>query len=115
MQEVAVPPIAPETSDLFLDRLLHPARHFESPQDVLADMTLDVQEKRAILASWASDACAVESVPALRMPPGATAPVTFDAIMEALRHLDELSRDIGRGRKADGSTLTGFAATVDQL
>jgi hypothetical protein len=115
MEGVAVPPIAPETPDLFLDRLLHPARHFERPQDVLADMTLDVQEKRAILSSWASDACAVESVPALRMPPGATAPVTFDAIMEALRHLDELSRDIGGGRGADGSTVTGFAATVDQL
>ncbi|RWK54581.1 MAG: hypothetical protein E5X64_38085 [Mesorhizobium sp.] len=53
---------------------------------------------------------ATESVPALRMPPGATAPVTFDAIMEALRHLDELSRHIGSGRKADGSTLTGFAS-----
>ncbi|CAH2401024.1 hypothetical protein [Mesorhizobium ventifaucium] len=115
MEEVAVPPIAPETPDLFLDRLLHPARHFERPQDVLTDMTLDVQEKRAILSSWASDACAVESVPALRMPAGATAPVTFNAIMDALRHLDELSRHTGSGREADGSTLTGFAAPVGQL
>lgn len=115
MQEVAVPPIAAETPDLFLDRLLHPARHFERPQDVLADPTLDVQEKRAILSSWASDACAVESVPALRMPPGASAPVSFDAIMEALRHLDELSRHIGSGREADGSTLPGFAAPIGQL
>ncbi|WP_425350630.1 hypothetical protein [Mesorhizobium wenxiniae] len=54
-------------------------------------------------------------MPALRMPPGATAPVTFDAIMEALRHLDELFRQIGSGREADGSTVTGFAATVNQL
>ncbi|MER9826188.1 hypothetical protein NKJ50_30620 [Mesorhizobium sp. M0115] len=70
------PPIGPEGPDVFLDRLLHPARHFERPQDVLTDATLDVQEKRAILSSWASDACAVESVPALRMPPGATEPVS---------------------------------------
>jgi hypothetical protein len=115
MKGATIPPIAAETPDLFLDRLLHPARHFERPQDVLTDMTLDVREKRAILSSWASDACAVESVPALSMPPGATAPVTFDAIMEALRHLDELSRQIGSGREADGSTVTGFAATVNQL
>ncbi|MER9140752.1 hypothetical protein NKI20_31775 [Mesorhizobium sp. M0830] len=82
-------PIGPEAPDLFLeDRLLHPARHFGHPQEVLADTTLDVHEKRAVLSSWASDAWAVESVPALRMPPGATEPVSFDAIMDALRQLD---------------------------
>ncbi|WP_352974341.1 hypothetical protein [Mesorhizobium sp. M1428] len=36
------PPIGPEGPDVFLDRLLHPARHFERPQDVLTDVTLDV-------------------------------------------------------------------------
>lgn len=84
-----IPSIAPDTSDLFVDRLIHPARFFSSPQDVLREETLDIQEKRAILSSWASDACAVESIPALRKPPGAAAPVSFDAIMDALRKLDD--------------------------
>ena len=84
-----IPSIAPETSDPSLDRLLFPARHFDHPDEVAGDRTLDVQEKRAILASWASDACAVESMPALREPPGAASPVTFDAIMDALRRLDD--------------------------
>ncbi|ESX90396.1 hypothetical protein X754_25035 [Mesorhizobium sp. LNJC403B00] len=39
--------------------MLHPARHFKHPHDVLADVALDDQEKRAILSPWASDACAV--------------------------------------------------------
>ncbi|CDX20617.1 conserved hypothetical protein [Mesorhizobium sp. ORS 3324] len=81
--------IAPETSDPSLDRLLFPARHFNHPDEVVGDRTLDIQEKRAILASWASDACAVESMPALRKPPRAASPVTFDAVMDALRFLDD--------------------------
>jgi hypothetical protein len=44
-----------------LDLLLHPARAFKRPADVLADSDLTISEKRAILASWASDACAVEA------------------------------------------------------
>lgn len=84
-----MPSIAPEASDPSLDRLLFPARHFNHPYEVVGDRTLDIQEKRAILASWASDACAVESMPALRKPPGASSPVTFDAVMDALRCLDD--------------------------
>lgn len=83
-----IPSLAPETSDLSLDRLLSPARHFKHPDDVLSDATLELQEKRAILSSWASDACAVESMPALRQPPGAEQPISFDHIMDALRQLD---------------------------
>jgi hypothetical protein len=80
--------IAPEISDHFVDRLLTPARFFKRPDDVLADPTLGVREKRAILSSWASDACAVESMPALRRPPGAERPISFDEIMDALVSLD---------------------------
>ncbi|MFK8839044.1 hypothetical protein SL617_31100, partial [Klebsiella michiganensis] len=47
-----------------------------------------LQEKRAILSSWASDACTVESMPALRHPPGAEQPVSFEEIMDALCKLD---------------------------
>jgi len=92
--------IAPETSDPFVDRLLTPARFFKRPDDVLADGTLDVKEKRAILSSWASDACAVESMPALRHLPGAESPVSFDEIMDALARLDRF----------DPATAAGDAA-----
>ena len=52
-----------------LDDLLHPAQAFSHPADVVNDPDLTLNEKRAILASWASDACAVESVPELRRAP----------------------------------------------
>lgn len=83
-------PSLPSGTDHFeLDRLLSPARHYRHPDDVLADCALDLGEKRAILSSWASDACAVESMPALRQPPGARVPIPFDVIMDALCRLDD--------------------------
>jgi hypothetical protein len=75
--------------DLDLDTLLHPAQAFEHPSDVVHDPDLTLNEKRAILASWASDACAVEAVPSLRHAPGTARPVTVDEILEALRTLDK--------------------------
>ena len=77
-----------EPFDLDLDDLLHPAQAFDHPKEVLADPDLTVNEKRAILASWASDACAVEAAPALRCVPGGGRTVTVDEILEALRTLD---------------------------
>ena len=71
-----------------LDELLHPAQAFAHPTEVVNDPDLTLSEKRAILASWASDACAVEAAPALRRPAGAVHPVCFDDIMDALRELD---------------------------
>ena len=68
--------------------LLHPGTVFDHPQDVLADPALSVSEKRAILASCASDASAIASCPALRAPEGLKAPVTIDEILEALCELD---------------------------
>ena len=67
--------------------LLHPALAFAHPSDVMNDCDLTLSEKRAILASWASDACAMEASPTLRRTPGST-PVSFDDIMDALRTLD---------------------------
>jgi hypothetical protein len=74
---------------LDLDDLLHPAQAFAHPRDVAADPDLTLNEKRAILASWASDACAVEAAPALRCAPGTPRPVPVDDILEALRALDK--------------------------
>jgi len=70
-----------------LHALLHPAQAFVHPDDVVADADLTLNEKRAILASWASDACAVEAAP-LRQAPDTPAPVTVDHVLEALRTLD---------------------------
>jgi hypothetical protein len=71
-----------------LHELMHPAQAFGHPSQVVNDPDLNLNEKRAILASWASDACAVEAAPELRSAPhGST--VRFDDIVEALRTLDK--------------------------
>jgi hypothetical protein len=75
-----------------LDELLHPAQAFSHPSEVVKDLDLTLNEKRAILSSWASDACAVEAAPDLRVTTSGRV-VRWDAIMDALRALD---------RKADG-------------
>jgi hypothetical protein len=80
--------LSPGNDDaLDLDALLHPAQAFEHPMNVVNDPDLTLSEKRAILASWASDACAVEAAPALRQAPSGRT-VQFDDIMDALRALD---------------------------
>jgi hypothetical protein len=71
-----------------LDELLHPAQAFLHPSEVVDDPDLTLNEKRAILASWASDACAVEAMPAVRSAPNGSH-VSFDDVMEALRTLDK--------------------------
>jgi hypothetical protein len=71
-----------------IDELLHPASAFGHPSEVVEDPDLTLNEKRAILASWASDACAIEPAPRLRAAPNGP-PVHFDDIMDALRTLDK--------------------------
>ena len=68
--------------------LLHPGTVFEHPKDVVMHPSLTLAEKRAILASWASDASAIASCPALRAPEGLKMPVSIDAILDALCELD---------------------------
>ena len=75
--------------DFDLDELLHPAQAFAHPSEVVSDPDLTLNEKRAILASWASDACAVDSAPALRQGGPGRLPVGFDDVMDALRTLDK--------------------------
>ena len=70
------------------DGLIHPSEVFDHPTDVVNDPDLSLNEKRAILAAWASDACAIEAAPGLRQGP-AGGVVPFDEIMEALRTLDK--------------------------
>ena len=75
------------TDKFELDTLLHPASAFAHPMDVVRDPDLTLHEKRAILASWASDACAVEAAPDLRANASGRV-VRWDEIMDALRILD---------------------------
>lgn len=78
-----------------LDKLLHPASAFAHPIDVVHDADLTLNEKRAILASWASDACAVEAAPDLRANASGRV-VRWDDIMDALRVLDTEADKYGK-------------------
>src|ERR1700730_7717833 len=83
-----------------LNAILHPRTVFDHPRDVLADATLSRAEKRAILASWASDAAAVNSCPSLRAVPAAKQAVSIDDIREALSSLDHTPRHPPGGKPA---------------
>lgn len=78
-----------------LNALLHPGTAFEHPSDVVSHPTLSLTEKRAILASCASDASAIASCPSLRAPEGLKAPVT----------IDEFWRCFAAGRTADAAPV----------
>ena len=82
------PTTASDDNVFDFNALLHPSTVFEHPGDVVAHPSLTLAEKRAILASWASDASAIASCPSLRAPARLKAPVTIDDILEELCALD---------------------------
>jgi hypothetical protein len=64
---------------------------YTHPRDVTSDPKLTTAKKRAVLASWISDARTVENAPSLRrLENGAV--VDVDAILQALVSLDEPAR-----------------------
>lgn len=71
-----------------------------SPSEVVSHPQLEPQVKRAILASWASDAFAVRSSPTLRKPPELPAPVALGEVLDALKCLDG---DHPQAERRDGS------------
>jgi len=79
-----------------IEALLHPSRAFRHPLDVVRDADMTFAEKRSVLASWASDACAIESNPALRASATGNV-VNYDDIIDALQSLDA-------GQSVDAST-----------
>jgi len=89
MSHAEIQPLWAAVQDPELEPLLHPATAFDHPLDVVNDANLTANEKRAILSSWASHACAIESAPSLRQIPGAKRAVTFDEVVDALRSLDD--------------------------
>ncbi|MBS0410147.1 MAG: hypothetical protein JSR86_09555 [Proteobacteria bacterium] len=74
-----------------LERCLRPGIGFTHPTDVLKDPFLDEGEKRSVLASWASDASAVEGEPSLRWLYGTPEPVALDDVLGALARLDRIA------------------------
>ena len=111
MRNVPLGPMWSAVTDPDLNALLHPASAFERPQDVVNDPDLTTEEKRAILSSWASDACSVESQPAMRLAPGAKHPIAFDEVVDALRSLDrplpKWKRVLRRARSGSGENPDG--------
>lgn len=71
------------------EAMAEPSRNFTHPQEVIAASDLSREEKRTMLAAWASDAWAAESAPGLRYCPGlAGRTVPLDTVLDALRSLD---------------------------
>jgi hypothetical protein len=99
-----------DTDPLDLQALTHPGTVFDHPLDVVTHPGLDVSRKRAILASWASDASAIASCPALRAPAGLKNPISIDEILDALAELDEGPRHPPGGKPMRLGSTTRLAA-----
>jgi len=67
---------------------IHYLGSLSGPQDLVHHPQLEPEVKRAILASWASDAFSVRSQPMLRKPPELNRPVPVRDVLEALKSLD---------------------------
>ena len=89
--------IPPKSAELPLSR---GAAIYTHPHDVASDPRLTLAEKRAVLASWISDARAVEDAPSLRRL-DSSAVVEVDAILRALVLLE----DLAPGRREDCERL----------
>lgn len=89
---------APPGADLDLmwtSDLAWKARDFAHPWEVVLDRELRLDQKRAILASWASDAAAVTSRPAFRWLAGTPGPIPLSQIRSALLALDRITSSRG--------------------
>jgi hypothetical protein len=82
-----------------MEALLHPAGAFAHPMDVVDDCDLTSYEKRAILLSWAADACAVQG----SGRPVHDSAVSFDDIIDALHLVEsEPQRAADHGKESGG-------------
>jgi hypothetical protein len=84
---------------------------FARPRDVIMAPHLTPEEKRIILASWASDASSVESSPGLRRCPGLPDRfVPLDAVLDALRLLD-----VEAAREGGGTPLSASRTSMGRV
>ena len=88
-----------------VERGLRPAVGFDHPREVLKDPHLSDSDKRAILASWASDASAVRDEPTKRWLLGTPEPVSLTDILDAMASLD---RGLGRRPSLGTPPLAAF-------
>jgi hypothetical protein len=72
-----------------VEPIFYSISHYDSPDDVLHDAGLSIEEKRVILSSWASDMYVVESHPTLREIPGIPHKLHLKDILNALKRLDD--------------------------
>jgi hypothetical protein len=93
-----LPRMEGRTANLEMTALLHPAYAFDHPMDVVDDFDLTSYEKRAILSSWAADAC---TTPELSRPVQDTA-VSFDDILDALHLLESEPEPAANHDKGSG-------------
>jgi hypothetical protein len=61
-----------------IEPLFHPVSHYDSPDEVLQDGSVSIDEKGTILSSWASDMYAVESHSAFRDVPSVSQRLWLD-------------------------------------
>jgi len=87
--------VAPYGLKLLRERRVRPPVGFTDPLDVLKDPHLTTREKREILASWASDASAVQDEPTLRWLLGTPEPVPLEDVRNALARLDRWGAGAG--------------------
>lgn len=71
---------------------IHYFRSFHDPEELVSHPQLEPEVKRAILASWASDAFTVRSQPTLRKPRELSQPVPVQNVLDALKKLDPICR-----------------------
>jgi hypothetical protein len=90
--------LTPDRSSSPASALSLHATIYTHPDDVSNDPKLTLAEKREILASWISDARAVENAPVLRrLDSGAV--VEVDVILRVLASLDQMRPDLQADRK----------------
>lgn len=87
---------------------------FAFPHEVVDDPSLGLSQKRAILSEWASDACAIDSFPTLRLLPGTNFPVTFSSIMDARSYLDRKYREKPAETRLENCVIAQFAKRQTQ-
>jgi hypothetical protein len=76
-----------------------PLFSYRHPFEIAQSPKLEPEVKRAILASWASDAAAVLSRPGLRKPPGVRRAVPIDDVLTALKMVDAEQRPTARSAR----------------
>ena len=84
------------------------------PKDIVRDPSLTVQQKRSLLASWASDARAVPDHPALRRLDDGRL-VKIDDILDALKALDRLHPRSGQFDHPTSSIRPGHWSRLGRL